>query len=230
MKIELDNVTDGQVFPQAVILLRGTVKNLVGGETTPISIAVSNDDRVGRQSRSIVPDGKRTGRFKVLLQLRRGRNNIRLTHGSSSRNVTVTFDPNLAGGQILRLAYVVCSDSDGSFQAAPGDSCDTSTAVARISLAGQLIQCFFSESLALHGLPRKTVRFPLEERLGDEGGGGWLFPTCHVFRSGLKEAKARGMQARELWTMHARELLESDLATGEGGEEVKFVAIMAATR
>ena len=34
-----------------------------------------------------------------------------------------------------------------------------SSALARISLAGSLIQCFLSDSLDAHGLGRKTIQF-----------------------------------------------------------------------
>ena len=92
--------------------------------------------------------------------------------------------------RFVRVVYVKCADSDGSFDAPLDVSCDEDCAVKKLSFNSRLLQTFTAESLHQHGLGHKTFR--IEE---DESGS----PKVHVFTSKLTSAEALSMTGDQLY-------------------------------
>ncbi len=224
MRVTVDNLNDGEVLPCPVVLLRGSTKGRPQEEeeqeATPVDVTVVGNHG-SRDSQATRPNEE--GRFKCLLHLWAGRNQIFLRHGDSAETrLTVRSCPERSPERSFQLVYIVCGDSDGRFQGPEeerGVGSDVDSASRRLSVAGLLVQCFFAEGLACHGLGRRTIALEMRE---DELGR--LSPTCKVLRSRLREEEAGRMSGHQLWEHHAREIIEAF------GADHKFVAVMAATR
>ena len=100
-----------------------------------------------------------------------------------------------------------------------------SSALARISLAGSLIQCFLSDSLDAHGLGRKTIQFAqdYEENTDPNTNNN---PSVFVLKSKLSSEDAHKMSQNDLWTYYAKELL-NDFCEDQN---VKYLAITNVTK
>ena len=92
--------------------------------------------------------------------------------------------------RFVRVVYVKCADSDGSFDAPDDVPCDIDSALKKLSFNSRLLQMFTAESLYQHGLGHKTFR--IEE---DESGS----PKVHVFTSKLSSSEALGMTGDQLY-------------------------------
>ena len=214
MKIEIHNITDGAVVSHPLLLVKGRVSPFANdseGKSSEISLFVSGIQRSTKLTK--------IGRFKTIVHLNEGSNCISLHYGRISRTVRVCLQLPTVNERKnrFRLVYIVCRDSDGKFQA-QNDKADNTefSAVKRISVVGALLQCFIAESFAEHGLERKTIAFNEYDEL----------PRCLVFKSSLSEGVARSMDSQQLWSTHAKELLESGVAD----KDTKVIAIMAATK
>ncbi|KAH1000413.1 hypothetical protein HUJ04_000324 [Dendroctonus ponderosae] len=123
-------------------------------------------------------------RFKALLEVAEGRNDVILQFGCRRLEVRLDHVPPTSLFTVLPL-YVICAGHSGEFQAPPTENCDPQSACRRIHLASKLLQTFTAEKLQETGLGRRT--FTLEDR-------------CHVFRSALPAEEARRMSQEALWT------------------------------
>lgn len=147
------------------------------------------------------------GGFKVVVPLSIGVNLITLSlKVNDAENVCVveqklTYTP-LTLPRFVRVVYVKCADSDGSFDAPANVPCDLNSAIKRLSFNAQLLQTFTAESLYQHGLGRNTFR--LEE---DESGS----PEVHVFTSKLTTSEALSMTGNQLYDTFSKELKGSNL-------------------
>ena len=90
----------------------------------------------------------------------------------------------------MRPVYIVCTNSDGSFEAPPGEDNSVDSAKERLSFNARLLQTFTAEHLNLHGFGRRTFR--LEE---DENGK----VKVNVFHSKLDLNEALGMSGNMLY-------------------------------
>ncbi len=152
------------------------------------------------------------GAFKHVARLFRGINIFNLTLANNrSFMFTVKFSPRRQKHN-FRLVYLVYHDSDGHFQTQkPEDDCSAASACRRIDLAATIVQCYFAQSLRDAGFPGKSLDFP---------------EKCSVFQSALTLKEAWAMTGQELWSAHARELLEAGL----GRDNTKVLAFTSATR
>ena len=96
----------------------------------------------------------------------------------------------LCFNRFVRVVYIKCADSDGSFDAPVGAPSDVESAVERLSFNAQLLQTFTAESLYQHGLGHRTFR--IEE---DDTGS----PKVHVFTSKLMTCEALCMTGDQLY-------------------------------
>ena len=213
MKITLEHISDGEVFPNNVILLRGSV-SLVKENSQTVYIEHKYDNVVQNLSTQC---SSKDGKFKLLLKLRPGSNDLSVQYLSAVEAITVLHLPTKYSNKI-KLLYIVCKDSDGRFQAPPDMDNDAKAACSRISLGVSLIRCFISDSLEAHGLSRKTFGVDMDEN-GD--------PNCEIFISGMTTEEAHKLSGIELWAFHAKELLER---LDDDGQDYKYLAIMASTR
>ena len=97
-----------------------------------------------------------------------------------------------------------------------------SSALAKISLAGSLIQSFLSDSLDAHGLGRKTIQFAQNYEDNDTTNN----PSVFVLKSKLPSKDAHQMSQNDLWTYYAKELLNVFCED----QNVKYLAITNVTK
>lgn len=97
--------------------------------------------------------------------------------------------------RFVRVVYVKCADSDGSFDAPADIPCDVDSAVKKLSFNVRLLQTFTAESLYQHGLGHKTFR--IEE---DESGS----PKVNIFTSKLTTSEALSMTGDELYNTFSK--------------------------
>lgn len=96
--------------------------------------------------------------FRSLVMLTPGSNRIRLSAADHPDTVFHITHAPVHSSKRVRLLYVLASDSDGSFQAPPGEDNDLASAVRRISVAGLLQQTAIAELLHQADMPRKTFQ------------------------------------------------------------------------
>lgn len=109
---------------------------------------------------------------------------------SCNLHFLVKFNRALCFNRFVRVVYVRCADSDGSFDAPVDVLCDVDSAVKRLSFNAQLLQTFTAESLYQHGLGHRTFR--IEE---DDTGS----PKVHIFTTKLTTSEALGMTGDQLY-------------------------------
>ena len=95
----------------------------------------------------------------------------------------------------MRVVYVKCADSDGSFDAPVNAPADIDSAIKKLSFNAQVLQSFTAESLYQHGLGHKTFR--IEE---DESGS----PKVHIFTSKLSSSEALSMTGDQLYDIFCK--------------------------
>jgi hypothetical protein len=113
----------------------------------------------------------------------------------------------------MRMVYLLSQDGDGAFDAPPGRPHDVASAVARLQLAGLLLETATAELMAQAGRGRRT--FELER---DAAGA----IRVDVFRSSLTTGAAQAMDGNALWSHFYGELVGAE-------PTVKYVAVMSMT-
>ncbi|KAJ7378717.1 hypothetical protein OS493_021299 [Desmophyllum pertusum] len=113
----------------------------------------------------------------------------------------LTYAP-LTTSRFVRVVYVKCADSDGSFDAPVDVPCDVDSAVKRLAFNARLLQTFTAESLYQHGLGHKTFRIEEDETCS---------PKVHIFTSKLMTCEALGMTGDQLYDTFSKELKCSSL-------------------
>lgn len=172
------------------------------------------------------PDGK----FKIFVQLKNGLNWLNFEFCRVVRHLVVNCSAKYAQveqSHKVKLVYIVSSDSNGEFQTGSRGHYNgsISSALARISLAGSLIQSFLSDSLDAHGLGRKTIQFAQNY---DENDANTTQnnPSVFVLKSKLPSKDAHQMSQNDLWTYYAKELLNVYCED----QNVKYLAITNVTK
>lgn len=92
--------------------------------------------------------------------------------------------------RFVRPVYIICANSDGTFEAPPGEDNSVDSARQRLSFNARLLQTFTAEHMNLHGFGRKTFR--LEE---DDNGN----VKVNIFHSKLKLDEALCMSGGKLY-------------------------------
>jgi hypothetical protein len=136
------------------------------------------------------------GRWKALVPLAAGCNDISLRTGTASAELALVHDAQ-TNPRRVRLVYLIAADSDGSFDAPAGEPRDQASAIARVRLAGRLLQSFTAEKMRAQGFGRRTFRLD-----SDPSGQ----PIVQVFRSSLTTAQAHAMDGGALWWHFYQEL------------------------
>eukprot|EP00095_Tigriopus_kingsejongensis_P012154 maker-scaffold481_size160081-snap-gene-0.15 protein:Tk12154 transcript:maker-scaffold481_size160081-snap-gene-0.15-mRNA-1 annotation:"zinc metalloproteinase" len=215
MKIQLLNVVDGEVFHHAVVLIQGVVDTPSVEASCTVYVSQSCSE-VG----SLIathPISLKCHTFKHLARLSPGTNEFVFQYLNKIARLSLICNLSPAI-HTFKLFYVVCSDSDGRFQAPQNEPNDMRTAQAKIQLGAELIQCFLGDSLACRGFERKSIHFQLDDHER---------PEVEILRSDLTTEQARTLSGQELWEIHGKELLKrGHLRDGV----IKCIAIMSATR
>lgn len=183
-------------------------------------VVVSGDSKIVLQNITSNSDSVTwpviNGKFKALVYLQKGKNEIKIQHKSLSLNLNLTYEP-LSSKKFVRLVYIKCIDDEGLFQAPPVENNSVSSACSRIVLGAQMLQTFTYDKFKEHNLPKKTFR--LEEENSKI--------ICHVFTSSLTLNKAYELNEEQLWSHFAIELMNSDLRVRN---DCKFLAFLSFTR
>ncbi len=199
--IRVENLADTERVGYQLLLIAGSV----GGETDKLEVSAGPD----RRTWPVVG-----GRFKALVMLKRGRNEIHLSApGHRTRPLIVSYDP-IKSGRFVRMVYVVAADSDGRFQAPPGEPDDIESARKRLAFTGLLMQTATAELMNDAGCGRKTFGL-YRNGAGDV--------ETVVYRSKLKMAEAQRMTGLGLW-----QKLYRDLGASNGRR--RNIAVMQMTR
>eukprot|EP00698_Gefionella_okellyi_P023533 TRINITY_DN806_c0_g1_i1.p1 TRINITY_DN806_c0_g1~~TRINITY_DN806_c0_g1_i1.p1 ORF type:complete len:650 (+),score=136.30 TRINITY_DN806_c0_g1_i1:74-1951(+) len=143
------NMHDGEVISYDLALLVGTCDS--SAETIRITHAVPSAPRDPVTTEWPVTNG----RFKVLVSLEAGTNQMLLTAADRATRFSIVYELPVTR-RLVRFVYVLPSDNDGSFADLEDHAHTVEEALARIRLASRLIQVFTAEMLARHGFPRFT--------------------------------------------------------------------------
>ena len=176
LAVTIDNVADGEMLPHPLALLVGSV------ETAATEIRVGTG---GASASWPIVDG----RFKALVRLAPGANEVTLSAAERSVTVELTYVPQ-TNPRYVRLVYILASDGDGSFQAPEGEPNDQASAVARMRLAAEMLQAFLAESMVREGHGRWTFRL---SRAPDGQ------PDVLIHRSSLSTSEALATDGLDLW-------------------------------
>lgn len=199
--IEVENLSQGENVGYELLLMKGSLSDS-SGRVTITSSGI-------RRSWPVV-----NGRYKALVTLQEGGNDIRLEAADhSAKQLTINYVPKRSGDTV-RMVYVVASDGDDRFQAPSNESCDAECAKRKLAFAALLMQTTTAELMNNAGLGRKTFR------LHRDGSGE---VDVEVFRSKLSMKKSHGMTGLQIWRKLHREL------DSLGGRSRKM-AVMQMTR
>ncbi|XP_065345154.1 uncharacterized protein LOC135942776 [Cloeon dipterum] len=201
--IKISNLNNSEVLSYPLVMIKGQVIEPSGRASGVITAKMSTSNH----DWPVV-----NGKFKILLLLEEGMNNIELIFESASVDLDLKFEPQ-ARKFVVTPVYIVSSGHDGTFQGPEGVDCSLEAALARIKLGVQLLQSVVAEKLWEQGLGRRTFSIDCD-------------PVVHSSSLTLEEAQK--MSQDELWSHYGR-----DLVTKWGAEEArsrKFVAFLSCTR
>lgn len=103
-----------------------------------------------------------SGRFKALAALTPGPNSIRLSIGSTSTELPITFAPQHEQNEPVNLVIVAARDSDLKYDDVRRTTLDD--AIRRFRMAAYLWQCYTGEQMLRNGFSPRT--FPLAQEWG----------------------------------------------------------------
>lgn len=209
MKINLYNVSDGELFAYSLPLVIGDIDFHHGDGLLHVWL--------GHEPDNVFQWPVVEGCFKFLVQLGHGENIVHVKHENDVLQLRMVYQkPPFT--YFVRPVYIVCSDDDGYFQGPENVDCSPESAVQRITLGAQLIQSFTAEKMKEHGFGRVT--FQLESEDG-------IRPTCHIFRTKLTLEQVYSMSGNDLWTHFGKELMTSNFARRH---KCKWYCFMSFTR
>jgi hypothetical protein len=130
------------------------------------------------------------GRFKALVPLSAGCNDLTLRTGGASAEFALAYAPQTNPRQV-RPVYILSADEDGTFLAPPGEPNDIASAVERIRLAARMLQTFTAEKMREQGLGRRTFALPTDAS-GEV--------IVDVVRSAVTNAQAQSMDGYALYS------------------------------
>jgi len=197
--IHVTNFADGEIINYDLPLLKGTAQG-----SDSISITTGN---------STLNWSVREGRWRAFVPLQVGENIIILTSSSgNSTSLKLTYRPQ-RNEKLVRLVYVLGSDSAGNFDAPIGAPNGLSNAVSRLQLAGRMLQSITAELLYEKGLPRQTFNLLHDENYN---------PVVDTPRSPLSINQLRSMDSFSLWSHYYS--LFSSLPNRENIIDVTIIA------
>jgi hypothetical protein len=202
--VRVTNLANGETLRHSLVIIDG----VAGG--TSIATATLGDDASKRLWPVV------DGRFRALVPLRKGRNEVKLNASDGGRGDLVVSHLPDDNRYFVRPLYVVPADDEGTFDAEGGEGRDVASAQARISTAMWLMQAFTAEAMYDAGFGRRAFRLPLD----DKG-----MPIVEVHKSSLTMAQAQAMDGNALWQHLAREL-----STSAARDVTIDAAVMSMTR
>jgi hypothetical protein len=153
---------DQQLLPQLTAGI--TIDNFENNETIRYDLPLLKGTAPGSQNIRIDVNGFTTqstvneGRWRTFVSLQKGTNHLTLM---SSQGDTVALNLNyqpMNNEKLVRLVYLLGSDSAGEFDAPPGVTNTLDDAIPRLQMAGRIIQSLTAELIAEKGLPRQTFQ------------------------------------------------------------------------
>ena len=124
MKIVIENVSDQEVVNHPWLLVRGRVENLDMASVLKspedgrvfLTQGSSCDGKEQLQSIPIHPWGEAKAKFRLLVSLKQGKNSLTFEFFRIRRVLTVTYDVPKDPAHVIKLLYIVPTDTDGAFQ------------------------------------------------------------------------------------------------------------------
>ncbi|KAL1140134.1 hypothetical protein AAG570_000066 [Ranatra chinensis] len=206
-RISVVNFKDGEVVCYRLVLIKGKAEGCdkvfckSAGASAPLEFPVYG------------------GKFKCLGVLDKGENRVTIGATPDCQDLELRLDFRPRDTRLCVVpVYVVCRGDPGTFQGPPGADCSPTSALRRLALGSQLIQCLYAEKLNEHCFGRKT--FQLECDIVDDA------PPARLFRSQLSANEARDKSQLELWRAIGSELLAAGLASAHS----KCLALLSCTR
>lgn len=203
LAIEVDNLRDGVTVNYGLLVLKGRTS----GHEKEVAVTLN---RVHTRPFAVVDKS-----FIALVELAHGANHIELRAGSESKSYKVTFAKS-TNANVVRLVYIVPTDSDGSIQAPPLTPTSAETAQRRLVVAGKMIQSVIAEAFVFAGEGRKTVN------LKSDSAGNVM---VDVHRSALTTRQMHEMGGEALWKH-----FYDELSRYPQRETTKDIAVISATR
>ena len=211
------------VQAQANVPLDLQILNLKSGQAIdyPLAFVYGKTTHAGSSiSVNGIPWPIAGGQFKALVKLRPGRNSVVLNVAGDSAVFPLQYQPK-TNTRFMRLVYFLGSDQYGDFEAPAGMPNKVEDAVARIRLAGLLMQTFYAETgarmaktvLGQADAPLKTFRLELDSN--EE-------PIVHVVTSKTHTAA----QLRAMRSTASYPLAHDQIHAQLGGGTLKQAVIM----
>lgn len=204
------NFKNFTTIPYSVVILEGEVETPCDNESLNFEIKQSN--HIHRSVTKL----KQNNRFKHLLELHKGANEIEILYCGVSLTLTLYYKPKTE--YCVVPVYIVCKNHDGTFDSPKNTDNSITNACKKIVTGIKLIQCLLAEKFHENGMCRKS--FQLESEMADDE-----VPECRIHYSNLDVSKVKQMKEDELWYTFGRELMNSELAN----EKFKYVAFLSCT-
>ncbi len=153
--LAVENLRDGDTVRNSVVLLRGTA----GADDTGVEVA----GKAGNGKPLVAKGLVQGGRFKILVGLSPGRNELAVAadHSQAPVTLTLTYEP-ATNPHHVRLIWL--ADKTGATDyATPGDG-DPQNYAERLRTAGLLLQCFTAERMNELGYGRRTFSLETDEK------------------------------------------------------------------
>lgn len=182
--LAVDNLAAGETLRYPLALLRGAVPS------DAHAVLAGTSDASMREWPAY------DGRFKALVPLAPGANDVLLAVDGVLHRVVLTYEP-MENPRFVRFIYVLPAEGEGDFDAPAGEPNDVASALRRMATAADLMQTFTAEAMEAQGFGRRTFRVPR-----DESGA----PIVETFRSSLTLEEARAMEGGDLWNHFYGEL------------------------
>lgn len=175
-RLTINNFTNGETIAYDLPLLKGTAPG-------SSSVLIQG---IGWTQRVSVTDG----RWRAFVLLRSGPNQLAFTTEEGYQfTFTLTYNKS-ADPLLVRMVYVLGSDSPGEFDAPAGEPRDLDNAVKRLKVGARMLQSMTAELLYEKGLPRRTFQL-----VTDTNGE----PVVDVTVVPLTVAQLRAMNGTDLW-------------------------------
>lgn len=148
--LAITNLDNNETLRYPIALVKGT-----GAEG---AVEVENRDSKRPDARNKV--GSHNGEFKILVELKEGRNRVNIKSGKRSKLITLHYLPQTAKHSI-RVIYM--TGSDGSTDYMTQNSNDPQNYREKLDTAAKLMQTFTAETMRDNGLGRTTFRLDLDK-------------------------------------------------------------------
>lgn len=207
------NNSDNIVVNFSYVLLKGTIitnyKSPCNNKTTK-DLVIRN-----KTSDKNAVFQLNNNKFKSVLELVYGQNQIVINYCCYNYEITINFKPRTTEYCVVPI-YIVLKNHNGEFQAPLNVDNSVDSACDRITVGIKLIQTLIAEKFHENGFQRKT--FQLENDIINS-------PKCRIFHSQLTMEECKSMKSEELWCYFGRELINN-----YKNPKIKYIAFISCTR